>query len=123
MGDRPVPSLEDGVNAGGLDDATHGRGVSARGGTLSRLVGDRLHWPAASSPAAQELAAWGNEAEREGDPGKRAALLQRIQRRLLEIGPYAPMFTPAQPYGFRSDLRGVTFNSVWKIDYSAVRRV
>jgi peptide/nickel transport system substrate-binding protein len=87
-----------------------------------RLVGNRLHWPASSSPAAQELARWGDEADQEGDAKKRVALLQKIQRRLIEIGPYAPMFTPAQPYGFRSDLTGVTFSSVWKVDFSTIRR-
>jgi len=87
-----------------------------------RLVGKRLHWPASSSPAAKELAQWGDEAEQEGDAKKRVALLQKIQRRLIEVGPYVPMFTPAQPYGFRSNLRGVTFSTVWEVDFSTIRR-
>jgi len=88
-----------------------------------QLVGKRMNWPADASPAAQELAQWGDRATQEGDPGARAALLQKIQRRLLEIGPYAPLFTPALPFGYRSDLRGVTYNSVWEVDFYPIRRV
>jgi len=87
-----------------------------------QLVGKRLNWPPSSSPAAQELAQWGDQAVQEGDAGKRVALLQRIQRRLLEIGPYAPLFTPALPYGYRSELQGVTYNSVWEVDFYPIRR-
>ncbi|HEV2356520.1 MAG TPA: ABC transporter substrate-binding protein, partial [bacterium] len=86
-----------------------------------RLVGKRLQWPASAGPAAGELARWGDQAEQEGTPRARVALLQKIQRRLLEIGPYVPLFTPALPWGYRADLRGVTFNSVWGIDLFAVR--
>ena len=87
-----------------------------------RLVGKRMRWPAASSPAAQELARWGDVAEAEGDPRKRVTLLQKVQRRLLEIGPYAPLFQPALPWAYRADLRGATFHSVWGVDFYAVRR-
>jgi len=88
-----------------------------------RLVGKRMRWPANASPEAQELARWGDEAEAEGDPQKRVALLQKVQRRLLEIGPYAPLFQPALSWAHRADLRGVTFHSVWGVDFYAVRRV
>jgi peptide/nickel transport system substrate-binding protein len=88
-----------------------------------RLVGKRMRWPANASPTAQELAQWGDEAEAEGDLRKRMALLQKVQRRLLEIGPYAPLFQPALPWAHRADLRGVTFHSVWGVDFYAVRRV
>jgi peptide/nickel transport system substrate-binding protein len=87
-----------------------------------QLVGKRLRWPATASPAAGELAHWGDQAVQEGDARARVALLQKIQRRLLEIGPYVPLFTPALPWGYRADLRGVTFNSVWGIDFFTVRR-
>jgi len=87
-----------------------------------RLVGKRLRWPATASPAAGELARWGDQAEQERDARTRVALLQKVQRRLLEIGPYIPLFTPALPWGYRADLRGVTFNSVWGIDFFTVRR-
>jgi peptide/nickel transport system substrate-binding protein len=87
-----------------------------------RLVGKRLRWPATASPAAGELARWGDEAEQEGDARARVALLRKIQRRLAEIGPYVSLFTPALPWGYRADLRGVTFNSVWGIDFFTIRR-
>ncbi|HEV2283145.1 MAG TPA: ABC transporter substrate-binding protein [bacterium] len=87
-----------------------------------RLVGKRLRWPATASAAAGELAHWGDQAEQEPDARARVALLQKVQRRLLEIGPYIPLFTPALPWGYRADLRGVTFNSVWGTDFFAVRR-
>lgn len=87
-----------------------------------RLVGKRLRWPATASAPAGELARWGDQAEQEGDARARAALLQKVQRRLLEIGPYIPLFTPALPWGYRADLRGVTFNSVWGTDFFTVRR-
>ncbi len=87
-----------------------------------RLVGKRLRWPATASAAAGELAHWGDQAEQEGDARSRVALLQKVQRRLLEIGPYIPLFTPALPWGYRADLRGVTFNSVWGTDFFTVRR-
>jgi peptide/nickel transport system substrate-binding protein len=87
-----------------------------------RLVGKRLRWPETANAAAGELARWGDQAEQEGDARARVALLRKIQRRLLEIGPYIPLFTPALPWGHRADLRGVTFNSVWGIDFFTVRR-
>ncbi|HXX39941.1 MAG TPA: ABC transporter substrate-binding protein [bacterium] len=87
-----------------------------------QLVGKRMNWPASASPAAQDLAQWGDQAAQEADPRARVALLQKIQRRLLEIGPYAPLFTPALPFGYRSDLRGVTYNSVWEVDFYTIRR-
>jgi peptide/nickel transport system substrate-binding protein len=87
-----------------------------------QLVGKRMNWPANASPAAQELAQWGDQATQEPDAKARVTLLRKIQRRLLEIGPYAPLFTPALPFGYRSDLRGVTYNSVWEVDFYTIRR-
>jgi len=87
-----------------------------------QLVGKRMNWPANASPEAQELAGWGDQAVQESDAKARVALLQKVQRRLLEIGPYAPLFTPALPYGYRTDLRGVTYNSVWEVDFYPIRR-
>ena len=87
-----------------------------------QLVGNRMKWPANASPEAQELAHWGDQAVQESDARTRVGLLQKVQRRLLEIGPYAPLFTPALPYGYRADLRGVTYNSVWEVDFYPIRR-
>jgi hypothetical protein len=30
---------------------------------------------------------------------------------------------PGHPFGYRSDLRGVTYNSVWEVDFYPIRRV
>ena len=49
-------------------------------------------------------------------------LYQEVENTIREIGPYAPLFQPAVPYAFRSDLTGVTFNSVWGVDLYAVAR-
>jgi peptide/nickel transport system substrate-binding protein len=87
-----------------------------------RLVGKRLQWPATVGAPTGELARLGDQAEQEGDARARVALLQKVQRRLLEIGPYIPLFTPGLPWGYRADLRGVTFNSVWGIDFFTIRR-
>jgi len=87
-----------------------------------RTVGKRAGWPADASPAARELAKMGDEAEREVDQRKRVAFFQRIDRRIAEIGPYAPLFQPAIPFAFRSNVRGVTFNSVWGLDLSTITK-
>ncbi len=87
-----------------------------------RTVGKRAGWPADASPAARELAKMGDEAEREVDRKKRAVLFQRIDKRIAEIGPYAPLFQPAIPFAFRSNVRGVTFNSVWGPDLYTITK-
>jgi peptide/nickel transport system substrate-binding protein len=86
------------------------------------VVGKRAGWPADASPEAAGLAKLGQEAESEVDTRKRTALYQRIDRRLMEIGPYAPLFQPAVPYAFRSNVHGVTFNSVWGPDLYTISK-
>jgi peptide/nickel transport system substrate-binding protein len=87
-----------------------------------RPIGKRAGWLPDSSPAAQDLARRGEAAESEINAGKRLAIYQAVDRALGETGPYAPLFQPAAPYAFRSDLRGVTFNSVWGVDFFSIRR-
>jgi len=87
-----------------------------------RTVGKRAGWFADASPAAKSLADLGDQVEMELDNTKRLALYQRIDRQLGEIGPYAPLFQPAVPYAFRSNVSGVTFNSVWGVDFYALTR-
>jgi hypothetical protein len=41
---------------------------------------------------------------------------------LAQVGPYAPFLQPAVPYAFRSNVRGVTFNSVWGVDFWTVSK-
>jgi peptide/nickel transport system substrate-binding protein len=87
-----------------------------------RTVGTRAGWPADFSPEAEELVATGEQAEQTIDEAERIELYHEVERTIQEIGPYATMFQPAVPYAFRSDLSGVTFNSVWGVDFFAVSR-
>ncbi len=87
-----------------------------------RTVGKRAGWLAEASPEARELAQLASDAESEVDPGKSAALYRKFEERLAQIGPYAPLFQPAVPYAFRSNVQGVTFNSVWGVDFWTVSK-
>jgi peptide/nickel transport system substrate-binding protein len=87
-----------------------------------RTVGTRAGWPADASPEAEALVATGEKAEATVDDEERIALYQEVENTIREIGPYAPLFQPAVPFAFRSDLSGVTYNSVWGVDLYAVTR-
>ena len=87
-----------------------------------RTVGKRAGWPEDASPAAKELAELARKAESEVDDAKRAALMQRIDKRIVEVGPYAPLFQPAVPVAFRSNVKGVTFHSVWGLDFYSISK-
>ncbi|HEV8309691.1 MAG TPA: ABC transporter substrate-binding protein [Methylomirabilota bacterium] len=82
-----------------------------------RTVGKRAGWLPEASPEARELAQVATEAETQGDPARSAGLYRKFEERLAQIGPYAPLFQPAVPYAFRSNVQGVTFNSVWGVDF------
>jgi peptide/nickel transport system substrate-binding protein len=81
-----------------------------------RTVGKRAGWAADASPEAQDLVKLGQQAEVEVDDAKRVALYKQVDQRIAEIGPYAPLFQPAIPYAFRSNVQGVTYNTVWAVD-------
>jgi peptide/nickel transport system substrate-binding protein len=87
-----------------------------------RTVGKRAGWLPESSPEARELAQIAADAEAERDPTKSAALYRRFDERLAQVGPYAPFLQPAVPYAFRSGVQGVTFNSVWGVDFWTVSK-
>jgi peptide/nickel transport system substrate-binding protein len=87
-----------------------------------RTVGKRAGWLPEVSPEGRELAQLANDAEAEADPGKSATLYRKVEERLAQIGPYAPLFQPAVPYAFRSTVQGVTFNSVWGVDFWTVTK-
>jgi peptide/nickel transport system substrate-binding protein len=87
-----------------------------------RTVGTRAGWPADASPETEALVALGEQAEATVDDEERIALYQEVETTIREIGPYAPLFQPAVPFAFRSDLSGVTYNSVWGVDLYAVSR-
>src|SRR5215208_1463124 len=85
-----------------------------------RTVGTRAGWPADYSDEAEALVALGEDAESTVDDTERVEMYHEIENTIREIGPYAPLFQPAVPYAYRSDLSGVTFNSVWGVDLYAV---
>jgi peptide/nickel transport system substrate-binding protein len=87
-----------------------------------RVVGKRAGWPAEASAEATALAQLATEAEAETDAAKGTALYRKLDERLAQIGPYAPLFQPAVPYAFRSNVQGVTFNSVWGLDFWTVSK-
>ncbi len=87
-----------------------------------RVVGKRAGWLPSASPAAQQLATLADQAEAEIDPRKRVALLQDWERRMAQIGPYAPLFQPAVPYAYRSNVENVSYHSVWEVDLYPIRK-
>jgi len=87
-----------------------------------RTVGKRAGWLPEAGPDAQALAQLATDAETERDPAKSAGLYRRIDERLAVIGPYATLFQPAVPYAFRANVQGVTFSSVWGVDFWTVTK-
>lgn len=87
-----------------------------------RVVGKRAGWLPSASPAAQQLATLADQAEAEIDPRKRVALLQDWERRMAQVGPYAPLFQPAVPYASRSNVENVAYHSVWAVDFYPIRK-
>ncbi len=87
-----------------------------------RVVGKRAGWLPSASPAAQKLAALADQAEAEVEPRKRIGLLQEFDRTLGQVGPFAPLFQPAVPYAYRSNVQGVAYHSVWAIDFYPIRK-
>ena len=85
-------------------------------------VGKRAGWPANANPEATALVRLGQEAESEPDLRKRTLLYQRIDRRLIEIGPYAPLFQPAIPYAFRSNIRNIAYDGQGILDLYAISK-
>jgi len=82
-----------------------------------RVVGKRAGWLAEANADTREIAQLAKDAETEVDPGKRTAIYRHFEQRLAQVGPYAPLFQPAVPYAFRSNVTGVTFHSVWGLDF------
>ena len=87
-----------------------------------RTVGKRAGWLPEASADARELAQIAADAETERDPAKSAGLYRKLDERLAQSGPYAPLFQPAVPYAFRSNVQGVTFSSVWGVDFWTVSK-
>jgi peptide/nickel transport system substrate-binding protein len=87
-----------------------------------RTVGNRAGWPEDASDETKALVELGDQAESTVDDTERIDLYHQIEEKIQAIGPYATLFQPAVPYAFRSDLNGVTFSSVWGVDFAAVSR-
>ena len=87
-----------------------------------RVVGKRAGWLPSASPAAQRIASLADAAEAEPDQKKRIAMLQQFEHLIAESGPYVPLFQPAIPFAYRSNVSGATYNSVWALDLAAIRK-
>jgi len=87
-----------------------------------RVVGKRAGWLPSAGPAAQRLASMADAAEAEPDAKKRVPMLQQWDRLLGQAGPYVPLFQPAIPFAYRSNVQGVFYNSVWALDLAAIRK-
>jgi peptide/nickel transport system substrate-binding protein len=85
-------------------------------------AGKRAQWFPNSNPTAQQIATLGEEAISEPDPRKRITLMQQVQRKMLDVCPFVPLLQPALPYAYRSSVQGVTFNSVWAVDFARVKK-
>jgi len=83
----------------------------------------RVHWQPESSAAAKALTDLAERAAAETATTKRLALYQQASRQLNEFGPYAPLFEPAIPLGYRSNVTGVTYNGVWGLDFYTIGRI
>ena len=87
-----------------------------------RTVGKRAGWLPEAGAEARELAQIATDAETERDPSKSAGLYRKLDERIAQVGPYAPLFQPAVPYAFRSNVQGVTYSSVWGVDFWTVSK-
>jgi peptide/nickel transport system substrate-binding protein len=85
-------------------------------------VGVRAQWSANSSADAAAVLDLGQQAQAEVDATKRVAKYQQYDARLQQVGPYVPLFQPATPLAWRSDLKGVAFNTTWQVAYTSVSK-
>jgi len=88
------------------------------GGAVASMAG----WSGELDPTARALVELGRRAAIQTDFRRRVVLYQQAQRQLADIGPYVPLFAPASPYAYRSNVRGTSFNSVWGLDFFAIHK-
>lgn len=81
-------------------------------------VGLRAGWAAGADDA---LSALGEQAAVETDNDKRAQLFEQIQERMNEQSPFIPMFQSAQVAVTAPSLEGFAYNSVWTVEFSALK--
>ena len=84
-----------------------------------QLVGLRANWKAGAD---MQLAGLMKQAQSTLDNAKRAALYQKIQQRMNAIGPFIPLFQPAQIVATQRHLSGFHFNAIWQADFNQISK-
>jgi len=82
-----------------------------------QLVGLRANWQAGADA---QLAQWMAQAPRASDNATRIAIYQNIQNRLNAIGPFIPLFQPAQIVATQKTVTGFHFNAIWQADFNLI---
>jgi len=82
-----------------------------------QLVGLRANWKAGADAT---LARQMTQAETTLDNTQRAAIYHSIQQRMNEIGPFIPLFQPAQIVATRRAISGFHFNAIWQADFNMI---
>lgn len=80
-------------------------------------VGLRAGWKAGSDPTLEHM---GVLASSTLDNAKRGALYQQIQIRLNQVGPFIPLFQPAQVVATQKSVTGFRFNPIWQTDFNLI---
>jgi peptide/nickel transport system substrate-binding protein len=83
-------------------------------------AGRRAGWRPDASADATALVALGSRAEQEPDAGRRASMLRQFDRGLMKVGPFVPLFQPAIPYAFRSNIQHAAFDRLGLLDLHAI---
>ena len=84
-----------------------------------KTVGERANWNAEADAALTEL---GNRITIELDPEKRAADSKAMQEKMAETSPYAFLVQHPKIVAYRSDLTGVEYNDLCKVQLATMAR-
>ena len=82
-------------------------------------VGLRAGWKAGADPVLERL---GKQAAAAVDNAKRGAIYQQIQIRLNAVGPFIPLFQPAQVVATQRAVAGFHFNPIWQADFNLISK-
>jgi len=82
-----------------------------------QLVGLRANWQAGADA---QLGQWMTQASGTADNAKRVAIYHNIQTRLNAIGPFIPLFQPAQIVATQKTVTGFHFNAIWQTDFNLI---
>ena len=72
---------------------------------------------------AEALAQLATEAEAEADAARGTASTSKIDERLAQVGPVRPALPAGVPTPSAPIVQGVTFNSVWGVDFWTAEQV